>query len=234
MSRNGELRVLQILSKYDLKTIFDIGANVGDWSILMISLQPKAIIHAFEIVPSTFDILKEKTAQIDQINVYNYGLSTSKGEVTVHLGADSDVATVFTLQSTSSHDQYYTSSVECEVNAGVDVMNELNIGKIDFMKIDTEGMDLRVIKGFESRLNDIDIIQFEYGIFNIASHDLLYDFYTYLRSHGFKLGKIFPRTVIFFDYHFDMENFHGGNFVAVKEHMTTIIDDLTAWSKPNR
>ena len=87
-------------------------------------------------------------------------------------------------------------------------------------------MDLRVIKGFGEDIRKVRAIQFEYGIFNISSHDLLADFCSWLGSRGFVVGKVFPRTVQFFDYDFNMENFHGSNYVAVREDERKLIRDL--------
>jgi hypothetical protein len=37
------------------------------------------------------------------------------------------------------------------------------IGKVDFLKVDTEGYELRVLKGFGDKLSSVRFIQFEYG-----------------------------------------------------------------------
>ena len=44
LNSNGELRVLQILSKRDFKMFFDVGANKGDWSKLVISMFPEKLL----------------------------------------------------------------------------------------------------------------------------------------------------------------------------------------------
>jgi hypothetical protein len=44
-----------------------------------------------------------------------------------------------------------------------------------------------------------------------------------LEGHGFAVGKIYPRYVEFFSYHFDRENFLGNNFIAVKREETEYI-----------
>ena len=54
INKNGELRTLKLLSLIKPKCIFDVGANVGEWSLLALKLYPTSIIHAFEIVPSTY------------------------------------------------------------------------------------------------------------------------------------------------------------------------------------
>jgi hypothetical protein len=112
------------------------------------------------------------------------------------------------------------------------------VSGVDYLKIDVEGMDLRVIKGFGDRIEGVRALQFEYGIFNIASHDLLSDFYRYLNEHGFVVGKIFPKRVVFSGYHFNMENFHGSNYLAVRRDQRELIEDLaqgrTERSRPPR
>jgi hypothetical protein len=44
-----------------------------------------------------------------------------------------------------------------------DYISENNIKKIDFLKIDVEGYELDVIKGFGDKIENVEIIQFEYG-----------------------------------------------------------------------
>ena len=137
------------------------------------------------------------------------------------------MSSAYPLRGTTAHDALYQRSMECFVETGEYYMQTCGIERVDFLKTDTEGMDLSVIKGFGSRIDDIDVIQFEYNSFNIASHDLLYDFYTYLSSKNFRIGKIFPRNVVFFDYRENMENFHGSNFIAVKNHLGDLIKELS-------
>ncbi len=127
------------------------------------------------------------------------------------------------------HDQYYTRQVRGEVKKAVDYVRLNQVGTIDFLKVDVEGMDLRVLKGFEDAIKQARLIQFEYGIFNISSHDLLCDFCELLGRNGFVVGKIFPRQVAFFDYHFSHEKFYGGNYVAVKKEEEALIADLASY-----
>jgi hypothetical protein len=68
-------------------------------------------------------------------------------------------------------------------------------------------------------------------IFNISSRDLLYDLFYYLKNNGFVVGKIYPRYVDFFDYHFEKENFMGNNYLAVSANETVLINELKRFSK---
>jgi hypothetical protein len=95
------------------------------------------------------------------------------------------------------------------------------------VKVDVEGMDFKVIKGFGDQIKNVRVVQFEYGIFNIASHDLLSDFCRHFKHNGFIVGKIFPNSVNFFEYHFNMENFHGSNYLAVRNEEKDLISNLS-------
>jgi hypothetical protein len=66
-------------------------------------------------------------------------------------------------------------------------MLERGIDQIDILKIDVEGAENRVLKGFCARFSDrrITLIQFMYGHRNIFSHFLLLNFCCLLRDMGF-------------------------------------------------
>ncbi len=57
---NGEERVIRALSKFPISTVFDVGANVGDWSNLAFQAFGRPEIHAFELSDSTRAMLRAK------------------------------------------------------------------------------------------------------------------------------------------------------------------------------
>ena len=100
-------------------------------------------------------------------------------------------------------------------------MKKHGITHVDFLKLDVEGAENRVLQGFANALQDrlIDVIQFEYGRANIISKFLLYDFYVLFQKYGYKVGKIYPNYVDFREYSSDDENFLGPNYLAVREEL---------------
>lgn len=226
IERNGELRVLRIITDLQPTMIFDVGANKGEWTLLVSKMSPSSVIHAFEIVPSTYDELLKSTKHLGKVVHVDHGLSNNEEMISISLGNDSSTATGCRIEGMQFHNEYYTNEIKCRARKACDYMRENNIDLIDFVKIDVEGMDFKVIQGFGDLLTNVRALQFEYGIFNISSHDLLADFCRYFNERGFVVGKIFPRHVNFFEYHFHMENFHGSNYVAVKANETDLIETL--------
>jgi len=61
----------------------------------------------------------------------------------------------------------------------------------------------------------IKIIQFEYGGCNINSRIFPNDFFNYLSKFDYKIGKIYPSYVKFYDnYNQNLENFKYSNWIC--------------------
>jgi FkbM family methyltransferase len=226
---NGEMRVLKLLRLIGPHCAFDVGAHEGDWTRRMLDVHPQCTVHAFEPVPQTFRKLEQATQSLSGRIVLNgYGLSDKNERMDIYYSdEDTSTATGYPIRGMTFHDQYYSSHTQCTFRKAADYIREYDIEQIDFLKIDVEGMELQVIKGFEDELRRVRVIQFEFGIFNISSHVLLYDFYTYLDRHGFVMGKIYPTDVVFFQYHYDREAFSGNNYVAVRNNERELIRCLS-------
>lgn len=221
---NGEARVLDALSPFPLRTIFDVGANVGDWSLGAHARFPQATIHAFEISEPTCATLLARTASAGTIRCRNVGLADREETVTIR---HFEGAPALTTATDYPHE---LPSVErrAQVIPGDRYVREEGIETIDFLKIDVEGMEERVLRGFEEtfRRGAVEAVQFEYGRVNILSRFLLRDFDLFFRERGYALGKIYPDHVDFRAYRLDDEDFLGPNYLAVREERSDWIDAL--------
>lgn len=83
----------------------------------------------------------------------------------VFLGSESSVATGCKIDGMAFHDNYYTGEMNCELTTGEKYALANDLNHVDFLKIDVEGMDYRVLQGFGRSLKNIDVIQFEFGVF---------------------------------------------------------------------
>ena len=74
------------------------------------------------------------------------------------------------------------------IEKGVDLIKKFKINKIDLLKIDTEGYEFNVIKGFERNIKKIDLILFEHHYDLMISKNYTYsDINRYLVNKGFHL-----------------------------------------------
>jgi FkbM family methyltransferase len=226
---NGELRVLRVLGAQGPRCVFDVGANVGDWSLAAAAVMPQARIQAFEIVPDTASVMARRLAErhVETVNLNAVGLSDENGTIAVaHLPEFSQGSSAAVVQPAGE-----VQWRDCPVRTGDDFCREHGIEHIDFLKIDVEGLEGRVLRGFDLMLTEgrIDVIQFEYGHLNASVRFLLGDFYDLFDGYGYAVGKIFPDHVAFHAYDaWRDEDFRGPNYLAVRRDRAALIDRLAA------
>jgi FkbM family methyltransferase len=171
---NGEL-FFYYLIKDKIKVIFDIGSRYdSDY------LNFHGEVHYFEPVESFLDQLK-KIPNNNSKSVYNnFGLSDETNSIYYYPRYESFYNRI---NSCTVCDD--ANKIILNVKRAKDYIYENNIKDIDFIKIDTEGYELNVLKGFDSYIENVNIIQFEYGGTFLDNNTKLIDVVNYLKSYGF-------------------------------------------------
>ncbi len=215
---NCELRVLQKISVLNPKTIFDVGANVGDYAEMARRTCAEAKIYSLEPVQSTFEILERslKERKIENVHAIKKRLFKENKTIKINIYPGHEHASIHDLEGVS-----YSSVGQnaIEVVKGDSLMEESQLNSIDLLKLDIEGAEMDALIGFEKAFREkkIRAIQFEYGYINITSKILLCDYYDFFKAFGYKIGKIYPKSVEFREYAFKHEDFIGPNFIAIHE-----------------
>jgi|ERR1035437_438374 FkbM family methyltransferase len=127
---------------FPIKTIFDIGANIGQTSLNLAEKFPSAMIYAFEPFEKTFSQLVANTQHLSGVN----RLKTALGERSEMRRVNIEASSVFNSLKTSRETKIsYEEEILVERLDSFCTKN--HIERIDFLKTDTEGFDLEVLKG---------------------------------------------------------------------------------------
>lgn len=134
----------------------DIGANIGNHSLFFASRG--CIVHSFEANPLTFKILDINCSDNDLISTYNFALASKNSSLVMSVN-DSNKG------NTSLSERMYGDEPEVTIDAlKYDDLGMASELKLDFIKIDVEGMELDVLKGMsETLIKHKPIIFFEYN-----------------------------------------------------------------------
>jgi FkbM family methyltransferase len=211
IDENGEARLLKSLSSESIKIVYDVGANVGDWSLEAARLLRPETIHSFEPVPDTYSALSSAAKGRAAITPHPFGLSDNSGSFEfTYYGPDNSF---LSTMSNAVHDHLPSSLISIQLRKGAEVAGELATPRIDFLKIDVEGMEFEVLSGFKEMLGRqaIGIIQFE----KQPGRRLLKDYYGLLGGYGYKIGKIYSKYVDFRPYDSGQERTAGPNYIAI-------------------
>ena len=141
--------------------IWDIGANIGHYTkFFSDKVSDSGAVCAFEPSPINFSNLEKNCRLLNNIFLFNFGLGEKKEKFCFQQGIDN-------LGATSRIVDSDVGEIEIDVFVGLDLI-ENNIAKAPTaIKIDVEGFEYEVIKGFgnylgESKLHLIGIeIHFE-------------------------------------------------------------------------
>lgn len=190
---SGEDQLLRFIKKNKLingQNLIDVGANNGDYSLLLASIFENANIYSFEPMKEVFEQAKKAIVEHQNIRLFNYGLYSSVGSISLYNSLDDHNDQISTSYKDGLVDFYGVKEVKefkIDINTLDNFCNENEIDTIDFMKIDVEGAEIEVLKGADELLTNhkINAIQFEFNDFNVSSRTFMKDFYDKLNNFNF-------------------------------------------------
>ncbi|HEX2909581.1 MAG TPA: amino acid adenylation domain-containing protein [Chloroflexia bacterium] len=157
--------------------IFDVGANIGLFSLFAGQVAKNATIYAFEPVPPIFEALQTNAALYDHdIKLFKCGLSGQAGSATftfyshvsvisgrfADAGQERETVKAFILNQHQSEGGLALSDEEldrlleerlsseqfsCELRTLSEIIRENGVERIDLLKIDVEKSELEVLAG---------------------------------------------------------------------------------------
>lgn len=227
---NGEQLLIEILSKESINVVFDVGANVGEWTEIALHNFPGATIHSFELSDLTYQTLLRNLKNKDCAVLNGCGLSNKIEEIFYKdYGENSGLNTI--LLDASFHDlSIIPVERKGKLITGDHYCREHQINSIDLIKIDVEGAEHLVLEGFHHMLetNAVKVIQFEYGYTHADAKFLIKDFYKLFNRYGYVVGPLKPTGVLFGDFDYRLNDFCSGpNYVAVLKNEKSLIEKLS-------
>ncbi len=198
--------------------VFDVGANVGDYSRAVNSIfGERAQLYCFEPSKETFAVLKENLKNYKNTKLYNFGFGEENKKTVLYSNEKSSgLASLYDRKL-----EYHGITMNHRENVTIrrldDFYRENNIGHIHFLKMDVEGNELNVLRGAEETIKSgvVDIIQFEFGGCNIDSRTFFKDFFDFLNPN-YNIYRILKDGIRLVDtYKEEHEVFLAINYLAI-------------------
>ncbi len=166
----------------DSEIILDIGANIGCTAILFATLSNK--VYAFEPSQTTFAFLKKNISKSGRKNVFpqNLGLGAEPGESTLTFAPSNRSGGFVSNQTQASVGHTVEKIVIRQLD---EVVNSLNLQRIDFIKIDVEGFEGHVLRGARQTLSSnrpVVVLELNHWCLNAFQRTSIPDFFDFLRS----------------------------------------------------
>lgn len=171
--------------------MLDVGANHGSYTRFLHRLRPDLPVIAFEPHPRSFTLLHQHLSTLNNVKLVNIALSDTAGVVKLYDFATADGSTQASL-SRNAVALFDGNTVEHQVDCSTldEFATNHGLDYIAFLKIDTEGFDINVLRGAKHLLaaRRVGIIQFEFIPANIVTRVAMRDFYEALP--GYRLFRL--------------------------------------------
>jgi FkbM family methyltransferase len=219
MRTNGEYLVLSNFIKPNT-IAFDIGANVGEWSLQAFKQASTIQLYAFEPIPIVFQALQKNTTGMN-IQLFNIAMSDTQGtQKFTYFTHESMLSTFYDRPHVLGHAWKEPEILEVSTNTLDNFCASHGIEHIDFLKIDTEGAEVAILQGALQLLQGqrIQYIQFEYGGTYYDAHTTLQQAYTLLSSCNYKVYRMSTQGLIHIPQWRDaLENYRYSNYFAIAQ-----------------
>ena len=214
------------ISKFDdlkVKNCIDVGCNIGDFSKEILKNKNTNVV-AFEPLPLCRENLKEMQNHYSSrfIN-FEYALSNKNGFDYINFG-DKDTSGLASLEKKINNIDYVNTvnknRIKIELKKLNDFINMEKFKDIDFIKIDTEGHEFKVLEGGLDfiKKNNVKMVQIEFNWHNLFTNNTIYQFSDILDNYVLtQLNLLNGKLILKDKKHYFSNIFQLSNFIFVEK-----------------
>lgn len=161
-----------IIAGLKLDTVVDVGANVGQFSLLVRAVHPHARIIAFEPLGGAASVYRRVFADDGAATLHEAAIAPERGTATMHVSASADSSSLLPISDRQSElfpgtEEVGTTDVETGPLDSFVAGDDLRAPAL--LKIDVQGFELEVLQGSRALLPAFEHVYVE------ASFVPLYD-----------------------------------------------------------
>ena len=165
-------RISKFLQNRSIKTIIDVGAHKGEFAQNALQIESVNKIIAFEPQKKIFSLLKEKFSDNDKVVLNNFALSEKVEKRIMKINKMTATSTLNHEINDNSLYFKFKSFLLYQKNSIIDeeeidtttfdaFFNEEIFNENTLLKIDTEGYELKVLKGSNQKIKEIKYVLIE-------------------------------------------------------------------------
>ena len=204
-------KIFNHLKRLHISTAIDVGAHKGEFLNYLSNIKDIQEIHAFEPQKEIFDVLNLNFGKNKKIFLNNEGVSDINSTREMNLNSLTSTSTFSTINKSSpwfklknlvlNKKDSFQKKIKIKTIRLDEYFKVKDINKIDLLKIDTEGHELKVLNGakkiFEN--NKIKYLLIEIHSSNMYKDYRASDIYSFLKEKNFKLVKRFKFPFLKFE-----------------------------------
>jgi len=191
-------RIVNGLKTFRINTVFDVGANTGQFARSLREAGYRGKIICFEPLPDAHEILRDRFVQDENVLVHpRTALGDVRGSININVSRNSHSSSILNLLPThtdADSESAYIDTIEANIDRLDNVFAQyVSEGDRVFLKIDTQGYEWNVLDGAEMCLDKIVGLLLEMSLVPLYDGQRLWkDLLNRLEGERFILWQILP------------------------------------------
>ena len=182
------------LEPYKFSSVVDVGANRGQFTLLMAGLRPDATIWAFEPLIEPYRKLIEVISGLSNVRAFQSAIGPERASVAMNVAKRDDSSSILPitgLQEQIFPDTGHQRTVDIRMAPLGDFIEGHEMARPSLLKIDVQGYELEVLKGSKDQLDRFDVIYTEASFLELyQGQPLAHDVIAALAAERFRLAAI--------------------------------------------
>lgn len=180
---------------HQFDSIVDVGANRGQFTLLMAGLFPNARIVAFEPLIEPFRKLLDVTASLPNVRAFNSAIGPERTSLPMNVSKRDDSSSLLPISALQETIFPHTGRARIDhvrVAPLGDALNDLDLKRPILLKIDVQGFELEVLKGSDDCLVQFDTVYVEASFVQLYDgQPLASEIIDFLHQRGFRLAGVY-------------------------------------------
>ena len=187
--RRAGMKRWTALSRYQPRTILDIGANEGQFARIAREVCPQAAVICFEPLADCYAAVQAGVGQDSQVTALQYALGSENGATTIHRSEFSPSSSLLPMGELHQREFPHTAETfeeTIQVRRLDDVASDLELASPMIAKIDVQGFECEVLDGGRETFRGCAALIVELSCYALYEGQPLFDdVYARLKELGF-------------------------------------------------
>ena len=196
VEQSENARFISMLRTHNVNLIFDVGANAGQFGVLLREIGFDGKIISFEPLSDAREILLNISKHDPQWQIaLQTAIGEENGEIEIQIAGNSQSSSVLDMLDThvrAAPDSKYIGKEKVALRTLDSIAPDyMDSNSISFIKIDTQGYETQVMNGTKKLMSQIVGLQVEISLVPLYKGQCLFDeMLKKLKNDGFELWSI--------------------------------------------
>ncbi|MHC4521002.1 MAG: FkbM family methyltransferase [Planctomycetota bacterium] len=177
------------LRDWNIRTVLDVGANVGQFAASIHRALPQARVYAFEPLRGCCEQLRKTMAGVSDFQAFEFALGDTNGRTQIYHNEAPETSSLLPMEDLHKKAFPYTAQAHVEtieIRRLDEVVRDLEIVDDVLIKVDVQGAEDRVISGGEETVSRASVLILETTFVPLDRGQVLFDaIYARLLRMGF-------------------------------------------------